>query len=506
MRDFGGKKLADNITIGKVDLGGRFPLIRRYPSVLTAAERDQCRVVAQKILAEKRLLRERAFFEPFAREGVANGPFVFFGDPGEIPLLGHRTSTALEYRLSVLAGDGDLVVSGYPRNPAFEAYKHRVLQLGRCRYLAVAQTPNGAHVPTHVRCLTDETAYRALKSFIRQQGGATFVPHIATGAIWSLARRLGADTGTPVHVAGPLPSVTQFANDKLCFSQLVNAVFGESAAMTEVAAHGMAALVGHVHAAARKHRKLVIKLPSSAGSAGNFPVFSSDVVGMKPRELGDHLKGLFSDVLDPPQFPMAVQIWENQVLSSPSVQLWIPKLEDGLPVIEGVFEQKVTGDKGSFAGARPLDPSESRVAEICHGGLMLGRTLQELGYFGRCSFDSFLSGDTPDSAAIRWVECNGRWGGVSVPMTLLNRLFADGKQPPYVIAHGSSLDAARRSFSGGLEILKDLLWRPGRENGIIFLTPSGFEFGNGLHFVSLASSGAAANEQAEMVRQRLATQ
>ncbi len=487
-------------------MGSRLPFIRRSTASLTEAESGWCSVVARRVFDDRQLFRERTFFQPYAHEGFETPPFVFFGDPGEIPLMGRRDSTALEYRLSMLAGDDDLVVLGYRRNRMFEEYKERTLELGRCQYLMVAESPNGTYVPTHVRCLNDESAYRALMSFVQKAGGATLVPHIATGAIWSLARRLGTDTGRTVHVAGPLPYVTQFANDKICFSRLVAALFGENAGMKEVAVYGMAALVGRVHAIARKCRRLVVKLPSSAGSAGNFPVFSSDVAGMRPKELGDYLRALLSETLDPPQFPMIVQVWESRVLSSPSVQLWIPSKGEGPPIIEGVFEQEISGAKGRFSGARLFEILDDHINDICHEGLMLGHTMQELGFFGRCSFDAVLSGKTTGSTSIHWVECNGRWGGVSVPMSLLNRLFGDEEPSPYIIVHGSGQDLTRRSFCDGLDILSDLLWHPCQQNGIIFMTPSGFETGTGLHFVSLASSVSAAKEQAETVGRRLAAQ
>jgi len=481
----------------------RAPVVTRYVAELSPEERARCTAAARAIRPEHRLSRDRFFFGPFARVGLGDGPFIFFGDPGEIPLLGRRGASALEYRLPLLAGEGDLVVIGGRRDREYEDYVADGLGLGRRRYLQVEEAPNGTYVPAQTRCLRDDRAYAALRAFVEEAGAATLVPYLSTGAIWALARRLGADTGAPVRVAGPLPSLAGLANDKSAFSQIVRRVFGEGAAPREVLAHGPAALTGRVHEIARQCRRLVIKLPDSAGSAGNFPVFSPDVAGMAPRELHRHLLELLARTGQAPHFPMLVQIWQDNVLLSPSLQLWIPHAQDGPPVIEGVFHQFIIGPEGRFAGAAPSETRDGWVRQFCHEGQMLGQVLQDLGYFGRCSFDAVLSGEDLRAPALHWLECNARWGGVSIPMSLMNRLFGEGEPPAYVITHRIGLDLPRRSFAEGLAAIQDLLWAPGAASGVIFMTPSGFEEGRGLHFISIGPSTAEANAQAETVIERL---
>ena len=56
--------------------------------------------------------------------------------------------------------------------------------------------------------------------------------------------------------------------------------------------------------------------------------------------------------------------------------------------------------------------------------------LQALGYIGRCSFDFILTGDPEGDFQLKFTECNGRWGGTSTPMALLDRLLPGGR-PPY---------------------------------------------------------------------------
>ncbi|WP_212524729.1 hypothetical protein [Actibacterium sp. MT2.3-13A] len=481
------------------------PVVPRHTAVLGPDERARCAAVARAVLPERRLARDRLFFGPHTRPGLAPGPFVFLGDPGEIPLLARRGAGVFEYRLAMLAGDGDMVVIGGRRNTAFETYAEGRLGLGRRRYLPVAPAPGGRYLPAQIRCLKDEAAFAAMRAFVEGAGGATLVPHLSTGAIWALARRLGAETGAPVRVAGPLPSLSALANDKAAFTRIVRALFGAGAAPREVVAHSAAALTARVHEIARGCRRLVLKLPDSAGSAGNFPVFSADVAGMSPRALHRHLLERLAITGAPPSFPMLVQVWQENVLTSPSLQLWIPHPGDGRPVIEGVFHQRLAGPEGRFAGAVPAEGDAGWIARFCHEGAMLGQVLQDLGYFGRCSFDAVLSGADLAAPALHWLECNGRWGGVSIPMTLMNRLFPGGEPPSYVVAHLADLELPRRSVEAGLDLLRDLLWAPGADRGVVFMTPAGFEQGRGLHFISIADSTAAASAQAETVVDRLMT-
>ena len=488
----------------RLDRSERLPIVQRRDVELKPSERVLARALASEILGESYNHTELSYFQPQARQGMGNTPYIFFGDIGEIPLFGHHSASPIEYRLSVLAGEGDIVVIGSKQNRSFEQYLEKDLGLGRRDYLYADQSDDEIRVPTLVKCLKDASVYAQLRTKVEERGGATLVAHITTGTVWVLAKNLGRDTGLPIYVAGSTPSLTARVNDKLWFASLITRLFGESAVPRNYSVFGAAALTNRVHSLARNHEKIVIKVPNSAGSAGNFPILSSDIVGMGVKNLHRYLIDMISDVAGPSPYPMMVQVWKRDVLTSPSVQLWIPLLEDGPPVIEGIFEQYITGQAGRFSGAVPASLPDEWDFRLSRDSLMLGYVLQALGYFGRCSFDTVISGKNFGSASLNWIECNGRWGGVSVPMTLLNRLFAPDKTPTYIIAHRSGLNQPHRPFSTGLNIVEDVLWHPGTNSGIIFSTPIGFEEGGTMIFLSLANNTTNALRQAETVFQRLA--
>ena len=127
---------------------------------------------------------------------------------------------------------------------------------------------------------------------------------------------------------------------------------------------------------------------------------------------------------------MLVVHWADTDLS-PSTQLWIPPLDDGPPIVDGVYEQILEGPEKMFVGSQPSRLPEPVDRAMAEASLRVAAGLQAMGYVGRCSFDFIVEGDPHDQFHARFTECNGRWGGTSTPMHLVDRLFPDGR-PHYV--------------------------------------------------------------------------
>ena len=124
---------------------------------------------------------------------------------------------------------------------------------------------------------------------------------------------------------------------------------------------------------------------------------------------------------------VVVSAWEDAT-SSPSTQLWI---EPGAPPrLDGIYEQVLTGREQVFVGSRPttLPPPVNRV--LAEAAIRVATALQHLGYVGRCSFDHLILGDPEADFTVRFTECNGRWGGTSAPMHLVDRVVP-GPRPSY---------------------------------------------------------------------------
>ena len=127
--------------------------------------------------------------------------------------------------------------------------------------------------------------------------------------------------------------------------------------------------------------------------------------------------------------PVLAVAWEH-ASSLPSTQWWIPPREVAPPRLDGIYEQIVESDRMVFVGSRPsgLPPAVNRAIGETSG--RVASALQSLGYIGRCSFDHLVPGDPNGDFTIRFTECNGRWGGTSTPMHLIDRVVT-GPRPPY---------------------------------------------------------------------------
>jgi len=436
-------------------------------------------------------------------KGIGPGPSVLFGDTAEIPLLGQNREKRFDYRLPWLAQDGDVAVIGGPHCPAFEAYQRRWLNAPGLRYLNVDPDTAVPRRATPTICLRDPVFFDQLCAALAGQDSVTLQAYITTGTIWALAARLNQATGAEIFVAGPPPLLSRRANDKLWFGNVARRLLGTGAIPPKRAAYSASALTRHVAELAQAWDRLVIKVPDSAGSAGNFPVRSEDVRGLKPVALYRHLMRLLSVNGPVPAFPMLVEVWDANVLTSPSVQIWIPDAIDGPPLVENIFEQLLHGERATFTGAVLADLPPAVEAALTFGALQLATLFQQLGYYGRCSFDAIVTGPGLDAGTVHWIECNARWGGASIPMSLVNRLSEHGRQAHYTVVQSDKDTFRAVEFADAVREFADVAPSPDLGSGILFLSPNMMELGTGCHFLALGPDDKTATELALSTLDRL---
>lgn len=112
-------------------------------------------------------------------------------------------------------------------------------------------------------------------------------------------------------------------------------------------------------------------------------------------------------------YPVLVRVWDKNVICSPSAQIWVRHVSQGQPAVEGVFEQRVQNPATKFSGAVPADLSRNILGKLNSEAIQIARVLQHWGYFGRCSVDAVVCKGISPENTIHWIECNGRWEGVS---------------------------------------------------------------------------------------------
>ncbi|MDH3236786.1 MAG: hypothetical protein OEQ29_24980 [Alphaproteobacteria bacterium] len=480
------------------------PVVEQISTTIPEKERARIRRIASDYRAGEPALSATEAFGPRVSVGLASGPALLFEDHLDVPLASWADVTHLEHRSLLLASDGDVFAIGGHRNPAFEAYCRDVLGLGIVDVHTAAPAPGRSPMPLAERCARDPAIMDRIAAVAAQHGHLNLIPYLGTGSVWKLAAAIAERGRIQVHVAAPPPRLTARVNDKVWFADCVTRVLGNTALPRTFSAYGPAALAVKVRTLARSSPKIGIKIPSSSGSMGNLVVDSRDLIDLSGRALTSRLSDMLRSLGWQRTYPLLVEVWDCPVTASPSAQLWIPPPDEGDPVVEGIFDQALRGVTAEFIGAAPTALSQEWRQRIADEAARIGLLLQELGYYGRCSLDSVLAGDSPDKAQLHWLECNGRWGGVSISLTLANRLVGDWDRRPFVVVH-LSVDGGRgRPFGEVLQDLKDDLFRPGqKDTGVVLLTPSGFEDGRGLHFMVFAETVEASQRCAKRMIERL---
>jgi hypothetical protein len=480
------------------------PIVRQAHVELDAGTHRRLDALAKRLLAHEPTLNRVDMFGPSVRCGMSDAPALFFEDHSEISLF-RTIEGSLEYRTFLLAADDDVFLVGGRRFPEFEAYCRDVLGLGAGTVLKVESAPDSRLVkPLALRCAENVAHLKTLCDVAEVNGGLNIFPYIGTGHAWLLASAIAAQSGAEVSVAAPPPQLTRRVNDKLWFLERVHEALNASASPLTYSAFGPAALAARIRAIASSYPRVAVKVPDSAGSLGNVMIRSESIVGKPLAQIRQSILDILSARGWQNTYPVMVGIWDYPVVASPSVNVWIPSREEGPPVIEGIFTQVLRGEKATFVGAEPSHLPKSVEDRILQAAACLAQYFQNLGYFGRCGFDAILVGESIDRSKIHWIECNGRWGGVSIPITVANRLVGDWTKKSIIVIQRTHLRMPPRSLKAILEKLKGYLFSSAhRREGVVLLAPGRLLEGRGLNMMSLADTGSSAERYSEAVMELL---
>ena len=390
-------------------------------------------------------LRSNWFAELGVQTGWQNAPCLYIEDHRSITRMSEKGSQNFEYRMLGLSGPGDGFLVSAPRVPEFEAYMSRMLGTESPRVWAAAPKRHKR------RRLTDDA--RSNKSLLAdlvrlaERGrGLNIVPYIASGDVWILASAIAKASAQPVSVLGPPPALSTLANDKLWFSQTVSRLIGSNSIPLTREIHSMTQLVRAIQDLVSHSSRLVLKLPSSAGGLGNLNLNAAPFRGLRPRDMLTKVRRQLSEIGWRAGDKLLVGVWDTNVRISPSVQIWIPEPSGGDVIIEGLFTQQVEGEEGAFIGAERAELQPDLVDALIYQAKQIATLFQSLGYVGRLSLDAVILSDRDSPENIHWIEANARWGGVSIPLTLANKL--NRWQPSYqlVITQFLSNEKIHRSI------------------------------------------------------------
>jgi len=455
---------------------------------------------AKRLLDERPELRIPEQFRPFVARTTPAGPALHLDDLSLIskPQGEEAQAASLQDRARLRAGDGDFVLSVQDPPEGYETYCRDFLGLGAATWLR-PRVPPGAD-PRRLASLVwrDEDLRRLLSEVVHAGEVEHIHPHMGCRGVWELALRLGEATGRTLPVVAPPPALAALVNDKIAFRDVVVGLLGSEAVPPGEPAANLALLAARVREFASLSPFVAVKVPDSAGGGGNIvleaePLRRLSLLGIR-AQLDARLRAMGWS----PGRELLVTAWESEVVGAPSSQLWIPPGAEGPPVVEGIFEQTLEGETWRFVGARPARLPAALAQEITDASHLVALLFQRLGYVGRCSFDFILVGRRLEEARPRFIECNGRWGGTSLPMTLMNRLFGDWKKQPFAVSRTSRRGLEDMPFEAVVAALDEDLFDVRRGSGrLVLYSPTRLETRGELHFVALASKWEEVLELAE---------
>lgn len=423
--------------------------------------------LAVRPLAERLDLASRlAAYDAHRWDGdPIEGPILHIDDFSGIPFLVDITGVEeYQHRARLRAAAGDLYVATTIPTEGYEAYCEERLGLEPVQVLTAKPVEN----PMYLARATDSGETRSrLVAAARSAGRLTFHPFMGIEDIWALGRTIGAAAEVSVTVLAPPPPTTWVANDKALFDEVVELVLGRRWLVETYSSDSVEDLGRYLRQLAGAHVQVALKRLRCASAMGNAVFDSAQVLAMNPSELEQTVREFLDRTEWEGDEAVLAVAWE-QASHSPSTQLWIPPIGRGAPRLDGVFEQLLMGKRKVFMGSRPSTLPEEVNRRLAQGSIGVGWGLQALGYVGRCSFDFLVVGDPQGDFEIRFTECNGRWGGTSTPMGLLDRLFSGGR-PPYRARDFVHPDLVGASFTDLLSQVGRAAWdHRTREGEFIF--------------------------------------
>lgn len=460
---------------------------------LGAPELEGARAAAASLAERLELAAQLAPFRPHAWPGAGapSLPTLFLDDVSAIPFLVDIAGVEeYQHRARVRAGDGDLFAAVTPSTPGYEAYCRDHLRLGAPELLPAAPPPGAGPLEVARACAAG-TAYDRLRARARAAGGLGIHPYMGIEAVFELAAKLARDADVPVPVLGPPPPVTWIANDKQLFSELVTGVLGPGWVVETRYASDPAGLADAVVDLGRRATRVGLKRTRCASGMGNVHWCRTTLV--EPGEVEARVREFLARTEWDGREPVLAVAWEETDLS-PSTQLWIPPAAAGPPALDGIYEQLLEGEQRVFLGSRPSGLPRELELSLARASLRVAAALQALGYVGRCSFDTLVIGERAGPFAVRFTECNGRWGGTSTPMHLVERV-AGRPRPPYRAQDFVRPGLVGAAFSDVVARLGDALFDPASGRGTFVLYNVGPLASSGkLDVIALGRTQAEAEE------------
>ena len=438
---------------------------------MTARPRSPAADAVRPIAARLHIAdRVRSYADRCWRPDDPPAPTLHLEDVSAIPFLsGIAGVEEYQHRARVRAAEGDAYATVTAVAADYESYCRDRLRLGPVTRISVRASDASSPLAVAEGCMAGEALDR-VTDLARRNRRLLIHPYMAIEPVWELAQLIAARAGARVTVLGPPPPVTWIANDKALFDELVTAVLGPGWTPETRRGSTIRAISANLAGLAATWPSVGLKRTRCASAMGN-QVFESAALRGRPAAAIEQVVSRFLERTEwtPDETVLAVA-WEA-ASTSPSTQWWIPPAGSGPPRLDGIYEQILEGDRKVFVGSRPSTLPDAVNRGLARASRRVAGALQALGYAGRCSFDHLVLGDLDGDFVIRFTECNGRWGGTSTPLHLVDRLVTRtrGARPPYRAQDVTAPPLAGARFAHLLALLGDEVLDPARGTGRFIL-------------------------------------
>ena len=391
---------------------------------------------------------------------LSTHPCLHLDDLTGIPFTENVVGVELyQQRARVRAKTGDMFAASCPPVLEYEWYNRKVLGLGSPTFIHAFDAPRPDAVAE--ACRSGFTLHH-LAALANRSGGLTVHPYMGILSVWQLASELQDATEMPIRVLGPTPAATQLANNKVFFTQFIEEHFHSDWVAPSKQAHTPEGMAMGLYELAQKYPKVALKMPECASAMGIEVFAAKDILGAHPQELVHQIDAFLTEKEWEKNSPVQMVAWLSAT-HSPSSQVWISGDTEEVPDVQGIYEQLFTGPEKVFLGSTPSDLPKHIQTKIKDMSASVAKALQKIGYVGRCSFDFIIVNGKPI-----FIECNGRWGGTSTPMHLVDRIFPEGR-PQYVAKDIQDDRLIGCRFKDLVEAFGDRLYRPQAGTGSFIL-------------------------------------
>lgn len=457
---------------------------------------EHARKVARELFDELDLDEALASYEGLRHDGERDErPVLHLEDVTGIPFVADIPGVEeYQHRARVRAQTGDLFVAVTSPVEGYEAYCRQKLGLGEPDFFQ----PKPVSGPMTI---ADACAHGHnldhLVEWAQARGGVVIEPYMSIEPIWTLARKL-ADRGVDASVTGPPPPVLWIANDKSALADVVDRVADGAWNVETHREQTPEAMVRRLSELSERHEMVGMKRTRCASAMGNIVFESPMIRRAEPLEIDRQVRQFLTTTEWEEGEAVLVVEWA-ETDESPSTQMWIPPADVGEVRLDGVYQQILSGPERVFVGSRPSTLPDKVNRELAEASFVMATVFQELGYVGRCSFDFIVVGDPEGDCDIRMTECNGRWGGTSTPMHLVDRLV-DGERPPYIAQDYVHPELVGVGLAHILEAVGDELFDPETGEGrFVFYNCGPLAKKGKLDVISFGQTPADAQEGVQQV-------